>query len=66
MSVAPDIYNVINEWFIGEYVLADIGTKFFMNWAVRIGLTRGVYYGNIVDYYLFEMLGKAKAYIATT
>lgn len=35
LSVASDIYEVINEWFIGEYILEDIGTKFFMNWGIR-------------------------------
>lgn len=35
MSVAEDIYTVINDWFIGEYVLEDIGTRYFMNWGVR-------------------------------
>lgn len=34
-SVADDIFDVINNWFIGEHVMADIGTKFFMNWAIR-------------------------------
>ena len=37
LSVAEDIFSVINDWFIGEYVLEDIGTKFFMNWSVRKG-----------------------------
>lgn len=40
LSVAEDIFAVINDWFIGEYVLEDIGTKFFMNWAVRAGLIK--------------------------
>lgn len=35
MSVAEDIYEVITQWFIGEYIMADIGTKFFMNWGIR-------------------------------
>ena len=35
MSVASDIYDVINEWFIGDYIMADIGSKFFMNWGER-------------------------------
>ena len=37
LSVASDIFEVINNWFIGEYVLEDFGTKFFMNWAIRKG-----------------------------
>lgn len=36
-AVAEDIYTVINEVFVGEYVLADIGTNFFMNWGIREG-----------------------------
>ena len=36
-SVATDIFDVISNWFVGEYVLADIGTKFFMNWGIRKG-----------------------------
>ena len=35
LTVADDVYTVINEIFVGEYVLADIGTSFFMNWALR-------------------------------
>lgn len=37
LSVAEDVYNMINNWFIGEYVLEDIGTKFFMNIGIRKG-----------------------------
>lgn len=37
LSVASDIFEVINKWFVGEYVLEDIGTKFFMNWGIRAG-----------------------------
>ena len=37
ISVASDIYEVINNWFIGEYVLEDIGTNYFMNWGIRKG-----------------------------
>lgn len=37
LSVAEDIFEVINEWFIGEYVVADFGSKFFMNWGIRKG-----------------------------
>lgn len=37
LSVAKEVFDVISNWFIGEYVLADIGTKFFMNWGIRKG-----------------------------
>ena len=36
-SVAEDVYLAINNWFIGKYIMADIGTKFFMNWGIRRG-----------------------------
>lgn len=58
LSVAENIYEVINDWFIGEYIMADIGTKFFMNWGIRKSLIIGVYCRNTVDYDLFELLGK--------
>ena len=38
LSVAEDIFNMITNCIIGEYVVADIGTKYFMNWGLRKGL----------------------------
>ena len=37
LSVAEDIFEVINNWFVGEYVLEDIGTTYFQNWSIRSG-----------------------------
>lgn len=37
LSIAGDIYELINQWFIGEYVLEDIGTEYFLNWGIRSG-----------------------------
>lgn len=37
MSIASDVYELIARWFTGEYVLEDIGSKFFMNWSIRLG-----------------------------
>lgn len=37
VHIAPDIFDFINNKLIGEYVVDDIGTKFFMNWAIRSG-----------------------------
>lgn len=34
MSIAPDIFDLLNNWFVGEYILEDVGTKYFMNWGV--------------------------------
>lgn len=35
ISVSVDIFEAIQGWFIGEYILADFGTEFFMNWGIR-------------------------------
>lgn len=53
MSVADDVFDLLNTSIIGKYVLEDIGTKFFMNWGLRVG------YGPVLlDYpYLFELDG---------
>lgn len=52
-SVAEDVYLAINNWFIGKYVMADIGTKFFMNWGIRRGF--GVV---LIDFpYCYELDG---------
>ena len=37
ITVADDVYTLISEFLIGEYVLADIGSKFFMNYGIRNG-----------------------------
>lgn len=37
ISVADDIFELITEWLIGEYVLADFGSTFFMNYGIRKG-----------------------------
>ena len=52
-SVAEDVYLAINNWFIGKYIMADIGTKFFMNWGIRRGF--GVV---LIDFpYCYELDG---------
>ena len=37
MSIAPDVFVLINNWLIGEFVMDDIGTEKFMNYGVRTG-----------------------------
>lgn len=37
LSVAPDVFDVISNWFIGEYVMDDIGSNYFLNWGIRKG-----------------------------
>ena len=34
-TVAPDVFAVITEFIIGKYIMADIGSQFFMNWSIR-------------------------------
>ena len=53
-SVAGDIYDLIVRYIIGKYVLADIGTNFYMNWGLREG------FGPVLlDFpYVYEMDGK--------
>ena len=52
-SVADDVYELITKVLIGKYVLADIGTDYFMNFAIRRGF--GVC---IIDFpYCYELDG---------
>lgn len=37
MSIAPDVFVLINNWLIGEFVMDDIGSEKFMNYGVRTG-----------------------------
>lgn len=37
ISIAEDVFDLLNDKFIGEYVLEDIGTDYFMNWGIRRG-----------------------------
>ena len=37
MSVAEDVYTLITEWLLGEYVFDDIGSDYFMNYGIRKG-----------------------------
>lgn len=53
ISVADDVFELITEWLVGEYVLADIGTQFFMNVGIRKSF--GVV---LLDYpYLYKLDG---------
>lgn len=52
-SIAYDVFDIIVNEFVGKYVLADIGTKFFMNWGVRQGM-----FPIILDFpYIYELDG---------
>lgn len=57
LSISEDIFDLITENIIGEYILEDIGTKFFRNWGIRNG------FGPVLlDYpYVFRLDG-AKLY----
>lgn len=52
-SVAMDIFDIITTHFLGKYVLADFGAKYFMNWGVRVGQ-----FPVLLDFpYLYELDG---------
>ena len=36
-EIAPDVFDILVNRILGKYVVEDVGTKFFMNWGVRIG-----------------------------
>ena len=53
MSVAEDIFDLMNQCIIGKYVLEDVGTKYFMNWGLRKGFG-----AVLLDYtYVYELDG---------
>jgi len=53
LSIGEDIFNLLNEFIIGKYVLEDIGSKYFMNYGLRKGF--GVC---LLDYpYVYELDG---------
>jgi hypothetical protein len=52
LNIASDVYDIITNYFIGKYVMADFGTNYFMNWAV---FKRGP---GIIDFpYVYPMDG---------
>lgn len=49
--VSDNYYDLMTKFFIGKYVMEDIGEKYFMNWGIRLGF--GLV---LLDYpYLFEL-----------
>lgn len=51
--IAEDVYNLLVTKVIGQYVLEDIGERYFMNYGIRVGF--GVV---LLDYpYVFELDG---------
>ena len=36
-SIAEDVFTLINDYIIGEYVMDDIGSAYFMNFGIRRG-----------------------------
>ena len=36
-EIADDVFDILIHKILGKYVMEDIGTKYFMNWGVRIG-----------------------------
>ena len=53
ISVADDVFELLNTWIIGKYIVADCGSRYFMNFGVRSGF--GVV---VLDYtYVYELDG---------
>lgn len=53
LSIAEDVFDMLNSKILGEYVLEDIGSEYFMNYGIRKGF--GVV---LLDYpYLFKLDG---------
>lgn len=53
ISVADDVFTLITDWLIGEYILADIGALYYMNVGIRRNF--GVV---LLDYpYLYKLDG---------
>lgn len=59
LSIAEDVFELITEFIIGEYVMDDIGTKFFMNYGVRTAFRFGPV---ILDYATTYKLDGNKLY----
>lgn len=53
-SIASDVFDILVTKFLGKYVVEDVGTKYFMNWGIRIG------HGPVLlDYpYVYKLDGK--------
>lgn len=53
LSISDDIFSLLTDYIIGEYIVADCGSRFFMNYGVRS--TFGVV---LLDYpYVYELDG---------
>ena len=51
--IAPEVFDIIVNHLIGKYVLSDFGSKFFMNWGVRLHM-----HPVILDFpYVYELDG---------
>ena len=53
-SIAEDVFELLTKFIIGKYILADIGSDFYMNWGLRSG------FGPVLlDYpFMYELDGK--------
>lgn len=53
-SIAEDVFELLTKFILGKYILADIGTDFYMNWGLRSG------FGPVLlDYpFMYELDGK--------
>ena len=54
LSIASDVFDLLNKYISGKYVLEDVGSKYFLNYGIRNG------FGPVLlDYtYVYEIDGK--------
>lgn len=53
-EIGSDVFDIIVNKILGKYVVEDIGTKYFMNWGIRLG-----YSPVLLDYpYVYKLDGK--------
>ena len=61
LSIADSVFELLNKKILGEFILEDIGSEYFMNWGIRrIGGNRGRAWGPVLlDFpMMFKLDGK--------
>lgn len=38
LNIAEDVFDLLNKQILGKYILEDIGSNYFMNYGLRVGL----------------------------
>lgn len=56
-AVANDVFDILVMTILGKYVVDDVGSKYFLNWAIRMGVGPA-----LIDYPYVYQLDGAKLY----